>query len=148
MQEAKNTNSQILNMIPKLENESLQKDIKEIYQTANKIISTVEKNPKKYNKTSNFFDYYLPVTLNILKRYDEIENQKLTSSESEKFMLQTKSMIEKVNVAFKNQLSNLYQSEIIDTDAEMKVFDSMLRADGYDVKSDFKIVKEEEKGEK
>ena len=65
------------------------------------------------------------------KKYDEIENQKLSSEEGRKFMESTKKMVEKINNAFKKQLSSLYQSDIIDTDAEMKVFDSMLKADGY-----------------
>ena len=46
--------------------------------------------------------------------------------------------IKKINNAFKNQLSNLYQSDIVDTDAEMKVFEGMLKADGYDTSTDFK----------
>lgn len=53
-------------------------------------------------------------------------------------MSQTENMIKKINNAFKNQLSNLYQADIVDTDAEMKVFDSMLKADGYDTSNDFK----------
>ena len=87
---------------------------------------------------NNFFDYYLPVTLSILKKYDEIENQRLSSDEGKKFMQQTESMIEKINNAFKSQLSNLYQADIVDTDAEMKVFETMLKADGYDTSNDFK----------
>ena len=130
-------------MIAKIEDDSLKKQIAKINDTANKIINTIEKKPEKYKQIDNFFDYYLPVTLNILKRYDEIENQKLTSAESKKFMVQTRSMVEKINIAFENQLSNLYQSDIVDTDAEMKVFETMLKADGYDVTSDFKIKKEE-----
>ena len=46
-------------------------------------------------------------------------------------------MIEKINNAFKSQLSNLYQADIVDTDAEMKVFETMLKADGYDTSNDF-----------
>ena len=145
--QARKNNTQISNMIAKVEDESLKKQIGEINDTANKIINTVEKNPEKYKKIDNFFDYYLPVTLNILRRYDEIENQRLSSSESKKFMLQTRNMIEKINNAFKNQLSNLYQSDIVDTDAEMKVFETMLKADGYDANSDFKIEKEENSSE-
>ena len=38
---------------------------------------------------------------------------------------------------FKSQLSNLYQADIVDTDAEMKVFETMLKADGYDTSNDF-----------
>ena len=131
-------------MIPKIEDDKMKANIKEIYSTVENIINTVEKKPNKYKKMNNFFNYYLPVTINILNKYDEIENQRLETSESKKFMMQTKNMINKINVAFKNQLSNLYQSEIVDTDAEMKVFDSMLKADGYDTESEFKMNKDKE----
>ena len=144
LSEAKNENSKIYNMIDKVEDTKLKDNIKEIHDTVSKIINTIEKKPEKYKSMNNFFSYYLPVTLNILIKYDEIENQKLSSEDSKKFMLQTENMIEKINSAFKNQLSNLYQSSIVDTDAEMKVFESMLEADGYDTTNDFKIKKEEE----
>ncbi|HCC04411.1 MAG TPA: hypothetical protein DEP51_06145 [Clostridiales bacterium] len=135
---ARSKNRQIIGMINKIEDSELRQNIRDVSDTITKIIDTIEKEPKKSNKMNNFFEYYLPVTLNILTRYDEIENQKLSSEESKKFMSQTKNMMEKINNAFKNQLSNLYQSDIVDTDAEMKVFDSMLKADGYDTSNDFK----------
>ena len=75
-----------------------------------------------------------------MSKYDEIENQKLNTEDSKKFMESTQKMVKKINEAFKKQLSNLYQSDMIDTDAEMKVFDTMLKSDGYDVDdNDFKI---------
>ena len=40
-------------------------------------------------------------------------------------------MVSDINVAFNKILNNLYQSEIIDTDAEMKVFNSMLKSEGF-----------------
>ncbi len=125
-------------MVNKIEDAPLRQNIRDVSETIGKIIDTIEKNPKKYNKMNNFFEYYLPVTLNILNRYDEIENQRLNSEDSKKFMMQTKNMMEKINDAFNNQLANLYQSDIVDTDVEMKVFDSMLKADGYDTSNDFK----------
>ena len=135
--EAKEKNEEIFKMKGKIEDTELVKNIEEIHDTVKNIIDTIEKKPEKYKKSSNFFNYYLPVTMNILNKYDEIENQRLTSEESKKFMESAKSMIQKINKAFKKQLSNLYQSDMIDTDAEMKVFDSMLKADGYTVDSDF-----------
>lgn len=137
LNEAKNKNKQILDMETKVDSPELRKNINEIGETVNKMIKTIEKKPEKFKKMSNFFDYYLPVTLNILKKYDEIENQRLSSEEGKKFMAQTESMAEKINNAFKNQLSNLYQTDMVDTDAEMKVFESMLKADGYDTSNDF-----------
>ena len=138
LNEAKNKNKQILDMETKVDSPELRKNIREIGETVNKRIKTIETKPEKFKKMSNFFDYYLPVTLNILRKYDEIENQRLSSEDGKKFMMQTESMVEKINNAFKNQLSNLYQTDMVDTDAEMKVFETMLKADGYDTTSDFK----------
>lgn len=138
LNEAKDINQKIYKMISQIEDAELVKNIKEIYETIGKIITTIENKPEKYKTMRNFFDYYLPVTINILTRYDEIENQKLTSEDSKKFMASTKNMIAKINEAFKKQLSNLYQSDMIDTDAEMKVFESMLKSDGYYENNDFK----------
>lgn len=137
LNEAKNKNKQIFEMESKVDSSELRKNIREIGETVSKMIKTIEKKPEKFKKMSNFFDYYLPVTLNILRKYDEIENQNLSSEDGKKFMAQTESMVEKINNAFKNQLSNLYQSDMVDTDAEMKVFETMLKADGYDSTSDF-----------
>ena len=52
-------------------------------------------------------------------------------------------MLAKIKVAFEKQLSNLYQSDMVDTDAEMKVFESMLKMDGFTENKDFNIKKGE-----
>lgn len=129
--EAKTRNLQIAKISPKIEDPELVGMIKEINKTVEKIINTIEAKPEKMKNAQKFFNYYLPVTVDILNRYDEIENQQLSSKDSEKFMEDTKKMVERINKAFKKQLSSLYQSDMIDTDAEMKVFDSMLKSDGY-----------------
>lgn len=137
--EAKDISNQIEKIIPSIEDPELVKNIKGISESVKKIIVTVEKKPEKAKMMNNFFSYYLPVTINILKQYDEIENQRLTTNDSQEFMKSTQDMMKKINEAFKNQLSNLYQSDMIDTDAEMKVFETMLKADGFDENSDFKV---------
>ncbi len=143
LKEARQKNTKISNMISKIEDQNLKNQIKEINGTVTKIIETIQSKPEKARKMNSFFEYYLPVTLKILNKYDEIENQRLGSNDSKEFMEQTQNMIEKINSAFKNQLNSLYQSEIVDTDAEMKVFDAMLKADGYSADTDFEIKKEE-----
>ena len=95
------------------------------------LIDTLSKNPGKLSQVNNFINYYLPVTIKILQRYDEIENQKLNSEESQKFMKSVRDMIAKIKEAFHEQLNNMYQAEIIDTDAELKVFEEMLKSDGF-----------------
>lgn len=139
LNKAKNENAKIFSIINRVENKELQKNIKELHETASKIIDTISKNPNKLSKATSFFDYYLPVTLKILTKYDDIENQELDNEETLKFMKKTEDMISKIEKSFKVQLSNLYQSDIIDTDAEIKVFEKMLNADGFNDISDFDI---------
>lgn len=139
LKKAKTENAKIYSMINKVEDKDLQKDIRNVHETASKIIDTIEKNPEKLPKATSFFEYYLPVTLKILMKYDDIENQQLDNEATLKFMKKTEDMISKIDKSFKVQLSNLYQSDIIDTDAEIKVFEKMLNADGFTDTDDFDI---------
>jgi len=141
IKQAKESIIKMQNISKQLESPQLVQNVKSIYITSNKIIETVEKKPEKLKKVRNFLNYYLPVTIKILERYDEIENQKLTTKESKKFMSSVENMIAKIKDAFEEQLSNIYQTEMVDTDAELKVFESMLKADGFLDEIDFNIEK-------
>lgn len=127
---AKKQNKEIYNLISKVERTDTKKNLKEINTTVSKILEVVEENPNKAKKLNNFFDYYLPVLIKIVNRYDEIENKKITSQESKKFMEKADKMISETNNAFETILSTLYNNDIVDADAEMKVYELMLKADG------------------
>ena len=128
--DAKKQNKEILNLIPKVESQNTRKSLNDIHNTVTKILDTIEKEPKKAKNMNNFFDYYLPVLLKIVARYDEIENQKLISKEGKSFMTKADAMIEETKEAFETILAGLYQKDLMDADAEMKVYDLMLKADG------------------
>ena len=127
---AKKQNNEILNLIPQMENEETKKNLNEIHDTVGKIINIIEKEPKKELKAKNFFEYYLPVLLKIATRYDEIENQKLISSDGKRFIEKADKMISDTLGAFKQILASLYEKDILDADAEMKIYETMLKADG------------------
>lgn len=130
VQTARRQNKEILNLIPKVESGDTRKNLNEIHSTVDKILTTIENNPKKADRLNNFFDYYLPVLIKIVTRYDEVENQKLVSKEGKDFMNKADKMIEGTNNAFESILSSLYQKDIMDADADMKVYNMMLKADG------------------
>ena len=77
----------------------------------------------------------------ILNKYDLIENQDLSSEESKKMMQTTEQMVVKIKNAFEDQLAKLYQSDIVDTDAEMKVFESMLNDESFGNEDHFNLKK-------
>ena len=143
--EAKKEQKQIKSLIPKVEDIETKRNLKEINETINKILEEVEKNPKKEKSLNNFFDYYLPVLIKITTRYDEIENTKLTSRDEKQFMTKAQNLIKDTNKAFKTILSHLYQKDIIDTDADMKVYELMMKADGI---VEDNIIKKGEQDEK
>ena len=143
LKKAKDMVTRLRDISTKLESSELIKNTKEICNTSDKIIDTVVEKPEKIKKIRNFLNYYLPVTIKILERYDEIENQKLNTTETKKFMNSVEDMISKIKQAFEEQLSNIYQTEMIDTDAELKVFESMLKSDGFIDNIDFDINKKE-----
>ena len=119
-------------MISKIDDKDIQTDLEDITTIANKIINRIEENTLKNKTATKFMDYYLPVCVKIVSRYDEIENQSLTSRDSKEFMQNTGKLLKATKKAFRKILNSLYQSDIIDADAEMKVFNTMLTADGFD----------------
>ena len=131
LKEAKEETLQISNISKQIEDKEVVENIEQICDISNKIIDTLSKNPNKLGQARNFLNYYLPVTIKILTRYDEIENQRLNTTESKEFMESVKKMTEKIKNAFNEQLNNMYQTEMIDTDAEIKVFETILKTDGF-----------------
>ena len=130
LQESEKNVTKLKQMKDKIQNTDIRGKIININKTADKIIKVLHKKPDKISSASKFLNYYLPVTIKILERYDEIEEQKLNSSSSRDFENKVNQMISNIEIAFDNQLNNLYNEEFIDTNAEIKVFEAMLKSDG------------------
>ena len=143
---AKKQNKEILSLIPKVDSVDTRKNLSEIHETVTKIINTAEASPKKAKRLNNFFDYYLPVLIKIVNKYDEVENQRLKSSDGADFMEKANKMIADTNKAFNTILDDLYENDIMDADADMKVYNTMLKADG--IAGDNLMVKGSDKDEK
>lgn len=120
----------IENIKKELDNAELVKNIDSICLTSRKIVETIKDNPKKAKQINKFVDYYLPFTLNILTQYNKIEDQKLTSKESKEFLLKVETMIGRVKEACELQLNNMYETDLVNTNADIKVFETMLKSDG------------------
>ena len=138
--DARNKNKYILSMVDKIDNDDVKKNLKEINTTTGKIINTVAKNKKKIKQTEKFFTYYLPSTVGIIGKYDEIENQKLSSSDAKKFFDSALESLKEINSSFKKILNNLYESDIENATADIKVLNNILKGEGF---SEIEVKKEE-----
>ena len=146
IEDAIKQNKEILATSKKINDGEIQTYAYKINGTVNKIINTIKENPNKAEKLDTFFDYYLPMVLKILTKYDNIENQGLSSAEQKKFMTSAKKMLSEATLSFEKVLNNLYQAELIDADADMKVFNTMLKSDGID-NEEIEVKKKEKKDE-
>lgn len=113
-----------------IEDEKININVLNIIKTTEKIIKVLSKKTNKISSASKFLNYYLPITIKILERFDEIEDQKLTSNSSKEFVDRIRNLIVNIEIAFENQLNNLYCDDLIDINAEIKVFETMLKTDG------------------
>ena len=141
--QASNTIKQIKGLEGKIENSGIQSNISQICETSDKILLSLKEKPKKMKQVRKFVDYYLPFTLKIL---DRVENQSLTSQESIDFMERVERMLGRVKMACEAQLNNMYDLDIIDTNADIKVFETMLKTDGL-VDNNMNIIDVKKEGE-
>ncbi len=130
----------------RIENIEIVKNVEEICDISNKIVRSLKENPKKAKQITKFVDYYLPFTLNILTQYNTVEDQNLTSKESKEFMEKVEKMVVKIREACENQLNNLYESDLLNTTADIKVFETMIKSDGL-VDDNMNIVIDRKVGE-
>lgn len=144
--EIKNKITRLDILMVKIENEDIRTNIKDIIDYTNRMLISLKENPKKIKQVRKFIEYYLPFTINILTQYDKIEDQELTSNESKEFMQKVETLIARVKDACQVQLNNMYETDLLNTNADIKVFETMLKTDGL-VDDNMNIKVEEKVGD-
>ena len=104
---------------------------------AGKIFREVEAHPEKQKQASTFFDYYLPTTLKLLGTYTEFEEAGIEGENLRQAKARIESIMDNLLENFEKQLDELYRSEAMDVDADVRVMESMLNRDLSSVERDF-----------
>ena len=104
---------------------------------AGKIFREVEEHPEKLKQASTFFDYYLPTTLKLLSTYSEFEEAGIEGENLRAAKARIESIMDNLLENFEKQLDELYRSEAMDVDADIRVMESMLNRDLSSVERDF-----------
>lgn len=106
-------------------------------EIAGKIFKEVETHPEKQKQASTFFDYYLPTTLKLLGTYTEFEEAGIEGENLRQAKTRIESIMDTLLENFEKQLDELYRSEAMDVDADIRVMESMLDRDLSSVERDF-----------
>ena len=104
---------------------------------AGKIFRIVEEEPEKKPKASTFLNYYLPTTQKLLDSYADFEEAGVSGENVSQAKQRIADTMDKIVAGFERQLDQLYQSDAMDVDSDIRVMEQMLRRDGGSVAEDF-----------
>ena len=104
---------------------------------AGKIFRIVEEEPEKKPKAATFLNYYLPTTQKLLDSYADFEESGVSGENVSQAKQRIASTMDNIVAGFERQLDQLYQSDAMDVDSDIRVMEQMLRRDSGSVAEDF-----------
>ncbi len=106
-------------------------------EVAGKIFREVEAHPEKQKQASTFLNYYLPTTLKLLSTYTQFEEAGIEGENLRQAKGRIESIMDTLVQQFDRQLDELYRSEAMDVDSDIRVMENMLARDLGSVEKDF-----------
>lgn len=105
----------------------LRKASREALAKAERVISTLKKQPQEIRRSTQFFNYYLPTLLEVLTKYTALEEGNLVTEE---ILEATKGHIADMSRAFDLQYENMFKDEALDLTVEIEAMQKALKRDG------------------
>lgn len=115
----------------------LTQKIDHLEMVAGRIFREIEQHPEKRPRASTFFNYYLPTTLKILNTYAEFDGAGIEGENLRRAKEKIEQTMDALVAGFDKQLDDLYSSEAMDIEGEIRVMENMLRRDISSVERDF-----------
>lgn len=115
----------------------LSEKIDHLELVAGKILREVEQHPEKQQQAATFLNYYLPTTLKLLDSYAKFEEAGIEGENLSRAQERIEETMDALIKGFDKQLDDLYRSEAMDIDSDIRVMENMLRRDTVSVEEDF-----------
>lgn len=102
-----------------------------LYQTCDLLnqIDLVNK-AKKDDKLTKLYDYYLPILIDVLEKYDELDDSPVRGEEFTKTESKLIKTIILINEALKTIYSGLHEEDYMNLNADITTLQSLLKKDG------------------
>ena len=112
-----------------IEDPAVSRHIDRIEAATAGIYRTVRQQPE-HAAARKFVNYYLPTTLKLLQTYDLMEDQSFQGANITASRRQIEQILGKLVYAVEQQQDKLFQSDAMDVEAEIRVLETMMAADG------------------
>ena len=101
------------------------------------IFKTVSEKPQKASQIRKFMNYYLPTTLKLLENYASFEEAGVSGENLSQAKAKIEKTMDSIVAGFEHQLDELYRTDAMDIDSDIRVMETMLRRDTASVADDF-----------
>lgn len=102
-----------------------------------RIFRAVEEDPAKRSRIDKFLNYYLPTTQKLLDSYAEFEAAGVEGENLRQAKQRIEKTMDSIVAGFEHQLDELYKSDAMDVDSDIRVMETMLRRDTASAADDF-----------
>lgn len=104
-------------------------------RVAKKLLANLEKNPERIPLAYKFIDYYQDRAVKIVKQYQELEETELSTERVRDLKARMKTTLAALDDAYADQFEHVLNNQIISADAELKVMQQQLDAEGIKKKT-------------
>ena len=118
-----------------LSDRELSAQLKRLQRTAKNLLSHLEKNPERIALAYKFIDYYQDRAVKIVKQYRELEETELSTDRVRELKARMKQTLAALDEAYQDQFEHILNDQIISADAELKVMEQQLNAEGIATKT-------------
>ena len=121
--------------LPNINDRELATQLRRLQRTAKDLLSHLEKNPSRIALAYKFIDYYQDRAVKIVKQYQELEETHLTTDKVQDLKQRMKQTLAALDEAYQDQFEHILNDQIISADAEIKVMEQQLNAEGINTKT-------------
>ena len=104
---------------------ALKVKVEQLIDIARQIYAFAKKSPEKIRQIRQFSNYYLPMTVRLLKNYHELQSEIIKGENILESMQKIKDSMTTIEGTFKNQLNDLYQDKALDISVDIEVLKAM-----------------------
>ena len=128
---------QIRQLNDRIADETLSIKIDRIERVSGRIFKAIEDDPGKKDAAGTFLNYYLPTTLKLLENYADFEEAGVSGENLSQAKSRIAATMDNIVAGFEHQLDELYRTDAMDVDSDIRVMETMLRRDTASAADDF-----------
>ena len=114
----------------KLGDKEINSHLKRMQRTAKNLILHLENHPERIPSAFKFIDYYQDRAVKIVQQYEELEATELSTEKVRDLKERMKSTLASLDEAYTEQFERVLNEQMLSVDAELKVMEQQLDAEG------------------